>query len=147
MRTHRLSDDRRHAYCKLIIAITKGNIYDAILALSQIGFQTNQSEKYPERDVEFFEYVFRDVKARRDAQRENTAYQDIRSDQYQQDVLNGEEECMRYILHAPHDFYFLLKTLSMLRGLMVKLGVQCPLLHIFSLNAHIGIVHTNGISR
>ena len=54
---------RRLAYCALFASLSRGDVARALGALRDLGYETTQSGEHPERDVEFFAYVFRDTGA------------------------------------------------------------------------------------
>ena len=58
---HRLSPERRRTYCRLIIALCDGDLKTAAAELRTVGYSSNQSDRAPERDAEFFEHLFRDA--------------------------------------------------------------------------------------
>lgn len=58
---HRLNPERRRTYCRLIIALCDGDMKAAAAELRTVGYTSNQSERAPERDAEFFEHLFRDA--------------------------------------------------------------------------------------
>jgi hypothetical protein len=60
----RLSEERRKAYCRLIIALCDGDLKAASAELRAVGYSSNQSERVPERDAEFFVHMFRDANVR-----------------------------------------------------------------------------------
>ncbi len=55
----RLSSKRRKAYCRLIVSLFEADVPGAIQALRDVGYKNSQSDRAPERDVEFFEFLFR----------------------------------------------------------------------------------------
>jgi predicted unusual protein kinase regulating ubiquinone biosynthesis (AarF/ABC1/UbiB family) len=57
----RIAPERRRAYCKLIIGLYDGDMDAVREALRGVGYINNQTERAPERDAEFFEYLFRDA--------------------------------------------------------------------------------------
>jgi hypothetical protein len=57
----RLSEERRKAYCRLVIALCDGDLKAASAELRAVGYSSNQSERVPERDAEFFVHMFRDA--------------------------------------------------------------------------------------
>jgi hypothetical protein len=57
----RLSEERRKAYCRLVIALCDGDLKAASAELRSVGYSSNQSERVPERDAEFFVHMFRDA--------------------------------------------------------------------------------------
>lgn len=56
-----IGPERRRAYCRLILSLFDGDIPAAIKELREVGYVNTQTERAPERDVEFFEYLFRDA--------------------------------------------------------------------------------------
>lgn len=60
----RLAPERRRTYCRLIIALCDGDLKTAAAELKAVGYSSNQSERAPERDAEFFEHIFRDANVR-----------------------------------------------------------------------------------
>ena len=58
---YRLNPERRRTYCRLIIALCDGDMKAAAAELRTVGYTSNQSERAPERDAEFFEHLFRDA--------------------------------------------------------------------------------------
>lgn len=61
----RLPTDKRRAYCRLVLALYEGNTEAAGQALKSAGYVSNQTGRAPERDAEFFEYIFRDAKVQK----------------------------------------------------------------------------------
>jgi hypothetical protein len=57
---YRLSRNTRIQYCKLIIALQEGDVKSGISALKELGYVNNQTDRAPERDFEFFEFLLRD---------------------------------------------------------------------------------------
>ncbi len=124
-----------------------GNISDARNLLKEIGFETNQTYRAAERDIEFIEFIFRDAKPKQFARSEYLAYREIRKDQNENDILNNvREKTERYITACPDSLFFIIQVMGLLRGLSAQLGVSCPFLHIFSLNARIGLLQAGEYS-
>lgn len=62
---NRLKDETRLLYCRLLISLQEEDTDGVIKALSSLGYVTNQSDRLPERDQEFFEFLFRDANVSR----------------------------------------------------------------------------------
>jgi hypothetical protein len=62
--TIRIKNDRRRSFCSLIIALFEKDFEKASKILKDLGYLNNQSDRVPERDAEFFEYLFRDAGVR-----------------------------------------------------------------------------------
>ena len=56
---------KRRAYCLLIVALFEGDFVTASNALQALGYKNSQTDRAPERDAEFFEYLFRDANVRK----------------------------------------------------------------------------------
>eukprot|EP01041_Mallomonas_annulata_P003085 gene3085-6052_t len=136
--TVRLKECSRLAYCKLMIGLFEGDIEVVSAALRDVGYSTNQSDRAPERDAEFFEFLFRDATPRKAALSETMAYFDKRKSQKINDISSGKREKEgRFIASLPDDLIFLARVFGLLRGLTAQLHVSCPILHILALNARI----------
>lgn len=59
--TIRIKTERRKLYCRLIIALFEKDLLSASKILQELGYKNTQSDRAPERDAEFFEYLFRDA--------------------------------------------------------------------------------------
>ena len=51
----------RLRYCSLLISLQEEDVRGVTAALKALGYVNNQSERAPERDQEFFEFMFRDA--------------------------------------------------------------------------------------
>jgi hypothetical protein len=95
-----------------------GNISDARNLLKEIGFETNQTHRAAERDIEFIEFIFRDAKPKQFARNEYLAYREIRKEQNENDILNFvREKTERYITSCPDSLFFIIQVMGLLRGL------------------------------
>mmetsp|Transcript_30354 Transcript_30354/g.30851 ORF Transcript_30354/g.30851 Transcript_30354/m.30851 type:complete len:510 (+) Transcript_30354:135-1664(+) len=141
--TVRLEDNRRQAYCRLLIAIYEGDSDAATAALKEVGYSTNQSSRVPGRDAEAFEFLFRDATPRKQAMKETSSFFDLRKNQKNNDIKDGtREKAGRNIENVPEDLLFLIRVVGLLRGLTADLEVSCPILHILSLHARVGLYKT-----
>ena len=48
-------------YCRLLLHLFEGELAAASDVLRELGYATNQTHRAPERDAEFFSYLFRDA--------------------------------------------------------------------------------------
>jgi hypothetical protein len=135
----RLSKEKRLAYCKLMIALQECDINKGMIALKEINYVNTQTGRAPERDFEFFEFLMRDSSAHT-SRIERKEFDDIRNQQKEDDVAAGTREKEgRSMKSIPDEFFFLIRTVGLLRGLAESLTVSCPILTIFALHAGIGI--------
>lgn len=138
--TVRMKSERRKLYCQLLLSLFEGDMTQAAAILRQLGYQTNQSNRAPERDAEFFEYIFRDASQRRKAQQEGNDYTKHRETQREEDEKLGvREKGGRSIDKLPEDFLFLTRVVGLLRGLTAELDAECPILQILALHAKAGL--------
>eukprot|EP01038_Epipyxis_sp_PR26KG_P009431 gene9431-12707_t len=138
--TVRIPDDRRKSYCRLVLALFEGDIEAASQALKEVGYVNNQTNRVPERDAEFFEYLFRDANSKQSAQQEAKEFQNKRNQQKEEDVQKGvREKKGRSMEKIPEDFIFLTRVIGLLRGLTAELDCSCPIMYILALNASVGL--------
>lgn len=108
-------------------------------ALRIVGYQTNQSDRAPERDGQFFEYFFRDANSRANSQEETKSFIEQRKAQRADDKEKGvREKGGRSPTSFPEEFVFLERVIGLLRGLTAELDSHCPILHILALHARHG---------
>eukprot|EP01034_Spumella_vulgaris_P023848 gene23848-30123_t len=138
--TVRLKAERRKAYCRLVVALFEGDMAEASAALASVGYRSNQSERVPERDAEFFEFLLRDANPKSMSLEERAEFNSKRDAQKAQDIADGtREKGGRRMAKVPDDFIFLTRVIGLLRGLTAELDVNCPILYILALNARIGM--------
>jgi predicted unusual protein kinase regulating ubiquinone biosynthesis (AarF/ABC1/UbiB family) len=138
--TVRISKKQRHAYCKLFIGLAEGDIDGVSDALSEIGYATNQRARAPERDAEFFLYLFRNATSRDQSPEESKEFMAHRESQRKEDFSSGQrEKGGRQIAELPEEFLFLTRVIGLLRGLTAELDVDCPILQILAYHAELGL--------
>jgi len=138
--TVRINETKRRAYCVLIIALFEGDFVTAGNALQVLGYKNNQSERAPERDAEFFEYLFRDANPRGVSQKEAKEFTEKREQQKKEDIANNvREKEGRSMKELPEDFIFLSRVVGLLRGLTAELDCSCPIMYILALQARVGL--------
>lgn len=113
--------------------------------LAKLDYCNTQSESNPQRDVEFFDHIFRDATSGSKAQAEHLAFQ-LRK-RYQEDEDNNAAKSSgvkavpdRKLTSLPHDIACLARVMGLLRGLTADLDCSCPILHIFALHARVGLL-------
>lgn len=160
--TVRISTERRRAYCRLVLALFEGDMSAGSAVLAEIGYKSNQSERAPERDAEFFEFLLRDASVsilssspfmvyihaeynhyfqpKSMSHEERSEFNSRRDAQKAEDISAGTREAGgRRIARVPDDFIFLTRVIGLLRGLTAELDASCPILYILALNARIGL--------
>lgn len=138
--TVRISRKQRLAYCKLFLGLAEGDIDAVNKALSEIGYGTNQRSRAPERDAEFFLYLFRNAASRDQSKEESKEFMAHREDQRKDDVDAGvREKGGRRVQDLPEEFLFLTRVVGLMRGLTAELDVDCPILQILAYHAERGL--------
>ena len=75
---------------------------------------------------------------------ERKLYNDMRNAQHAEDVASGQlGSCERSIQSLPVEYFYLSRTVGLLRGLAALMGVRCPIMEIFTLQARVGMFHRN----
>ncbi|KAJ1441058.1 hypothetical protein B484DRAFT_390923 [Ochromonadaceae sp. CCMP2298] len=129
--TVRLLPERRRAYCRLILALFDGDLVGAATELRGVGYLSNQSDRAPERDAEFFEFLFRDAHPTGVSSQERSAFNSKREAQKAADIAQGtREKGGRAIASMPEDFLLLTRLVGLLRGLTAELDASCPILQV-----------------
>lgn len=82
--------EQRLSYCSLVLALHEGDIERAVEALGEIGYSTNQRNRVPERDAEFFLYLLRDVQTKASTKEEAADFSKYRNEQRDEDRQAGE---------------------------------------------------------
>ncbi len=72
---------------------------------------------------------------------ERKEFNDLRALQKEEDAIAGiqKNRSGRFMKSIPDDFFFLMRTVGLLRGLAESLCTPCPILTILALHAHIGV--------
>ena len=164
--TIRIEEARRILFCRLFLAMfeydevpfTQGTPHKAknsggqgasgrtskriASILAKLDYCNTQSKSNPQRDVEFFDHIFRDATPGSKAQAEHLAFQLRRRYQREEDVKvsDGKQTPDRVVTSLPHDIMCLGRVMGLLRGLTAELDCSCPILHIFALHARVGLL-------
>ena len=68
----------------------------------------------------------------------------MRSAQRAEDRASGHKSSsIRSVRHIPEEYYFISRTVGLLRGLAALMKVHCPIMEIFTLHARVGIHQRN----
>lgn len=144
--TVRLKQERRKQFCRLILGLFEGDFAAASNALKDLGYRTNQSDRAPERDAEFFAHLFRDAISPTGAsggsalKEESESFTAQRLQQRQQDEAAGvRERGGRRIEDFPEEFLYVSRLVGLMRGLSTSLDCSCPILHILAMHARLGL--------
>jgi hypothetical protein len=69
----------------------------------------------------------------------------MRNAQLAEDAVSfgNKQKSQRVLCELPDEYFFISRTVGLLRGLSAILNVRCPILEIFTLQAKIGIYQRN----
>lgn len=140
--TYRMPVIRRRLYCKLLLGLAEGDLKSASDALLELGYKTTQTHRVPERDAEFFAYMFRDASSNRQSNKKETKeYQTRREEEKKRDEEQGvREKNGRNIDSLPEDFLYVTRVIGLIRGLSAELECECEILTILALHAKAGLI-------
>lgn len=76
---------------------------------------------------------------------ERKLFHDMRSAQQAEDAsLSGNKDrSQRIVYEIPTEYFFISRTVGLLRGLSAIMNVRCPIIEIFTLQARVGIHQRN----
>jgi hypothetical protein len=70
----------------------------------------------------------------------------MRNAQRAEDIASGQllkNSAERCVQSLPVEYFFLSRTVGLLRGMAALMGVHCPIMEIFTLQARVGIYQRN----
>jgi hypothetical protein len=158
-----LPAENRLGYCELMYSLSSLSVSGVSRAIQRAGYQNTQSQKHPERDLEFFAFLLRDSGTRQEAREDAKSFDALRKQQKAQDVqataggagkLEGRAfkdfpdslsalgaACVRVgLLGADDGAVFLLRTFGLLRGLCTQLNVPVSYLDGMTDHARLGLM-------
>jgi hypothetical protein len=63
-------------------------------------------------------------------------------------ALSGsKEKSQRIVYQIPNEYFFISRTVGLLRGMSAMMNVRCPIIEIFTLQARIGIHRRNDLNE
>eukprot|EP00931_Biecheleriopsis_adriatica_P025321 TRINITY_DN15582_c0_g1_i1.p1 TRINITY_DN15582_c0_g1~~TRINITY_DN15582_c0_g1_i1.p1 ORF type:complete len:1225 (+),score=245.77 TRINITY_DN15582_c0_g1_i1:234-3677(+) len=142
----RLPDDKRLAYCKLLVSLSEGSVTNVREATANVGIVSNQVEDHPARDMEYMMMLFRDTGGRKNQQTGMRNFQDLRKSQRKADFEALDEsvkknkklankQTSRYPAQMPDEAVLFFRMLLLVRGLCSQLDVQLPFMQLFEMHA------------
>eukprot|EP00924_Labyrinthula_sp_SR-Ha-C_P014819 snap_masked-scaffold_43-processed-gene-1.83-mRNA-1 protein AED:1.00 eAED:1.00 QI:0/0/0/0/1/1/2/0/1090 len=140
-----LSEKEKTGYCELLVGIEQLSVSGLTKSIQKIGYENSQSFKKPERDLEFFAYLFRPTGSRKQSKAETKAFRKRRKQQRKEDVNKPEDEDLegRYFKKFPESFVFLFRVLGLIRGLCAELDVEVDYIDIMSQYAKYSLLQKN----
>ena len=131
-----LNDRERKGYCKLINALLEFDVTGLAEAIQQIGYSNSQSQKHPERDLEFFQFILRDTGSRSSQRQDFEKFKKKRKAQRKKDKEEyGSDVEGRYFKNFPESLIFFFRVVGLIRGLCTTLEVQVSYIEILGLYA------------
>jgi CubicO group peptidase (beta-lactamase class C family) len=131
----KLNRQQRLGYAQLINAVASMDVSGVHKALAEVGYRNSQSEKHPERDLEFFNFIARDTGSRASQRSDSQKFFRDRRAQKEADISAGERDTKgqrgtRTIEKFPESLIFLFRVIGLLRGLCTSLDVRIPFLQL-----------------
>jgi hypothetical protein len=62
-------------------------------------------------------------------------------------LYGNKEKSQRVVYQIPNEYFFISRTVGLLRGMSAMMNVRCPIIEIFTLQARIGIHRRNDLSE
>jgi len=139
-----LSEDQRLGYCELLYAISGLTVAGATAAFAKVGYKNSQSDKHPERDMEFFAHLLRDTGDRQSQQKQQATFRKRRKDQRKDDLAaDPQDRTGRFFASFPDSLIFLFRVLGLIRGLCTTLDTPISYLDIMGDYAKLSLVYRN----
>jgi aarF domain-containing kinase len=126
-----LSKQHRLGYARLIYSVSKFDMSGLKQAFDLIGYANSQSDKSPDRDMEFFSHILRNTGSRKNQKAASAEFTKTRREQKQQDLSKGDNGG-RYLSQIPDSLYFIFRVIGLIRGLCTTLEVSLPYLDIMA---------------
>jgi len=137
-----LSDKQRLGYCKLVNAISNMSISELSNAVAEVGYKNSQSDKHPERDLEFFAFLLRDTGDRKSQRQSTKKFRQRRKAQRKADLENDPNKQGRFFASFPDSLIFLFRVLGLIRGLCTTLDAPISYLDIMGNYAKLGLAYS-----
>jgi predicted unusual protein kinase regulating ubiquinone biosynthesis (AarF/ABC1/UbiB family) len=115
----KLDDNVRRGYCKVIEGVSRQDAATVTEGLMMSGYENSQTASHPERDLEFFAFLTRDIGSREEQRKQNKEFDAKRRQQRQESGATP-----RYFKSVPDSLIFLFRTLGLIRGLATSLDTH-----------------------
>lgn len=130
-----LAPEMQHGFARLVLAAVDNDSYSLLQSFADIGIELNRAD--PVASMDAIKYLFRTTVPREESRKEQEAFRlrmQMRADEMKErgsgvavsgEKLGGDARHKRAVVDAyPGDLVFLFRSLALLRGLAVTLGVR-----------------------